>query len=275
MSVPRVRHLAQFKSRFEALLASSTLYGGAKSFNPEYATTLIKQAEKGVDDLVRLARLDGKLHREQKVVRAMQIGIEQSLVNGDPLTGLLFLHDRLCAAKETDDSVAIKDIQDELKACRARAGLKNHPVSNNGQYNGGGQQHWAGPPIQPISLAPYFHSQGGGGGHAFHAPQQFSSHGAGGGQRGQSVYHPNAPTMFHGGGGSQGSHGYYGPPNGGRGHTGGRGRGGRGPPGRGGSATCSKCMRLGKAANHSFRQCPQTSCHKCGQTGHIQRSCPN
>lgn len=85
---PRVRHFAQFKSRFEAFLASSLLYGEAKSFNFEYATTLIRQAEKGVDDLVRLARLDGKLQREQKVVRAMQIGIEQSLVNTDPITGL-------------------------------------------------------------------------------------------------------------------------------------------------------------------------------------------
>ena len=110
------------------------------------------------------------------------------------------MHDRLCAAKETDDSVAIKDIQDELKACRARAGLKNHPVAN-AQYSDSGRQSWAGPPIQPISLAPYFHSQGGGGGHAFHQPQQFPPHGAWVGQRGQGLYHPNTPTMFHGGGG--------------------------------------------------------------------------
>lgn len=97
---------ASSSRKFDAFLASSSLYGDAKTFHFDYARTLTKQAEKGVEDLVRLARLDVKLHREQKVVRAMQVGIEQSLINGDPITGLLFLHEKLCAAAETDDSVA-------------------------------------------------------------------------------------------------------------------------------------------------------------------------
>lgn len=30
----------------------------------------------------------------------------------------------------------------------------------------------------------------------------------------------------------------------------------------------------GQAIMHSFRKYPLTTCHKCGQNGHIERSCP-
>ena len=126
----------EFKSKFDTFLASSSLYGSAKHFHFDYARRLVKQAEKGVENLVCLARLHSKLHgamhgamhRERKAVRAMKVGRGPSLVNGYSITGLLFLHGKLCAAAHTDNSVAVKDIQDEFKTVKARAGLKNHPL---------------------------------------------------------------------------------------------------------------------------------------------------
>ena len=36
-----------------------------------------------------------------------------------------------------------------------------------------------------------------------------------------------------------------------------------------------RCTNAGKTTNHPFTACPPTTCHKCGQPGHIQRHCPN
>ena len=36
-----------------------------------------------------------------------------------------------------------------------------------------------------------------------------------------------------------------------------------------------RCTNAGKPTNHPFTACPPTTCHKCGQPGHIQRHCPN
>ena len=35
-----------------------------------------------------------------------------------------------------------------------------------------------------------------------------------------------------------------------------------------------RCTNAGKPTNHPFTACPPTTCHKCGQPGHIQRHCP-
>ena len=75
--------------------------------------------------------------------------------------------------------------------------------------------------------------------------------------------------------------GHYTPPTRGRGAGRGRargGRGGRGGGGRGrsdGGPMCAICTNAGKPANHPFTACPLTTCHKCGQPGHIQCHCPN
>ena len=57
---------------------------------------------------------------------------------------------------------------------------------------------------------------------------------------------------------------------------GGAGKGGSGGGGGGGGGPmCSLCTNAGKPVNHSFTACPLTTCHKCGQLGHVQRHCPN
>ena len=59
-----------------------------------------------------------------------------------------------------------------------------------------------------------------------------------------------------------------GPRGGGEGGAG-RGRSGSGDP------MCAICTNAGKRAYHTFTACPLTTCHKCGQLGHIQRHRPN
>ena len=47
-----------------------------------------------------------------------------------------------------------------------------------------------------------------------------------------------------------------------------KGRGGK----VGKTARCNQCRNAGKTGHaiiHSFRNCPLTKCHKCGQNGHI------
>ena len=75
--------------------------------------------------------------------------------------------------------------------------------------------------------------------------------------------------------------GHYTPLTRGRGAGRGRARGGRAGAGRGrsggggGRPMCTLCTNAGKPATHPLAACPFTTCHKCGQPGHIQRHCPN
>ena len=49
----------------------------------------------------------------------------------------------------------------------------------------------------------------------------------------------------------------------------------RGRSGGGGGPICTICTNAAKPANHHYTPCPLTTCHKCGQPGHIQHHCPN
>ena len=38
---------------------------------------------------------------------------------------------------------------------------------------------------------------------------------------------------------------------------------------------CGMCSRKGEPADHSFRDCPGTTCFKCGVSGHVVQECPH
>ena len=97
--------------------------------------------------------------------------------------------------------------------------------------------------------------------------------------RSMSAWQQTVPTSPAGPPGFQPGH--YTSPTRGRGAGRGRARGGLGDAGRKrndggyGGLMCAICTNVDKVANLFFTACPLTTSHKCGQSGHIQRHCPN
>ena len=111
-------------------------------------------------------RLDSKLSWDRKVsrrcvwdrrwsVRSLQVGVEQSLDNGDPTMRQLYPHGKVCHTMEAGDSVHVKRfkiVKQSRRAQVSKAPLFLAIRRRGSRTNGNQEQRWAGPPIEPITL---------------------------------------------------------------------------------------------------------------------------
>ena len=122
------------------------------------------------------------------------------------------------------------------------------------KFSGSKSSSWSGYPVKPPMLSPHFGDFGGTA--ALGAMAAFGGTSALGGFSGFG----GLPAWSNGSQFQQGARN--------------KGRGGK----VGKTARCNKCRNAGKTGHamiHSFRNCPLTKCHKCGQNGHIERDCQN
>lgn len=198
-----------------------------------------------INELERLTRLDDGLQDARPFILTLSAGVEHSLTHGQPLVAALWLQDKLKSESEEGDMVDRSTIVKELTTVGK--------FISSDRLSSSKSASWSGFPVQPTMLSPHF--GGLGGTPAFGATAAFGGTSGFGGFGGSPAW----------GNGSQ-------PQQGGRG----KGRGGGSKGGR--TPRCNKCRNAGKTGQdivHSFRSCPLTTCHKCGQNGHIERDCQN
>ena len=247
---------AQFEAKWTQLV---TLAGQLERSAQIPLSTLIAiglEVWTTLDQCERLASKSLQLEGEHEVVADLVIGYDLAMAQNQPkLTADWFAH-RMSATHTPAAATSKKRAMQELKDQRALGGKEAYQSIATWQQTA---------PTSPYSPT---HQPGWGGGPAYSPPPHT------GWGRGAHIAPPPPPGF---------QPGHYTPPARGRGAGRGRARGGRGGAGRGGSGgghrgrgpMCSLCTNAGKPANHSFTACPLTTCHKCGQLGHVQRHCPN
>ena len=206
------------------------------------------------DQCERLASRSPQLKGERKVVADLAIGYDLAMAqNQRKLTADWFTH-RMSATHTPATAASKKRAMRELKDQRALGGKYSYQsisawqktTSTSPWYSPTHQSGWGGRPV----YNPLPHIGWGGGAHTAPPP------------------HPRLPTRA--------LHTTHSRPRSWPGQSaGGRGGAGRGRNGGGSGPMCALCTNAGKPANHPFTACPLTTCHKCGQPGHIQRHYPN
>lgn len=204
-----------------------------------------------INELERLTRLDDSLRSARAFILTLSAGVEHSMEHGQPVVAALWLQDKLKSESEEGDMVDRPAIVKELTTVGK--------FLSSDKLSGSKSSSWNGAPVQPTMLSPHFGGLGGTA--ALGAMTAFGGASAFGGFGGFGS--SPAWAMGQAGNGPQFNQGPRG-----------KGRGGKG----GRAAKCNKCRNAGKtgqAIMHSFRNCPLTTCHKCGQNGHIERDCQN
>lgn len=195
-----------------------------------------------IAELERLTKLEGGLSYTRAFVLTVRVGVDHRMQHGQPPVAALWPQDKLQSESEEGDMVDRSAIVKELTA--AGKFLRSDKLS------GSRGLLWGAAPIRPTMLATYLGGVSGG-----------MALGAMGAFGGGSTFRGFGGSTIWAGGGPQFAQG-----------TRIRGKGGRGVK----QAKCNKCGTTGKtgqAIMHSFRNCPLTTCHKCGQNGHIERDC--
>ena len=248
---------AQFEAKWTQLVTLARQLERSAQISLANLITIGLEVQATLDQCERLASKSPQLEGEHEVVADLVIGYDLAMAQNQPkLTADWFAH-RMGATHTPAAAASKKRAMQELKDQRALGGKEAYQSVATWQ--------------QTAPTSPWYsptHQPGWGGGPAYSPPPHT------GWGRGTHIPPPPSPGF---------QPGHYTPPARGRGAGRGRARGGRGGAVRGGSGgggggrgpMCSLCTNAGKPASHSFTACPLTTCHKCGQLGHIQRHCPN
>ena len=246
---------AQFEAKWAQLVTLAGQLERSAQIPLQLLIAIGREVQTTLDQCEHLASKSPQLEGEHEVVADLVIGYDLAMAQNQPkLTADWFML-RMSATYTPAASASKKRAMQELKDQRALSGKDSYRSISAWQ-----QTAPTSPWYSPI------HQPGWGGGPAYSPPP----HAGWGG--GTHTATPPPPGF---------QPGHYTPPTRGRGAGRGRARGGRGGAGRGrsggggGSPMCALCTNAGKPANHPFTACPLTTCHKCGQPGHIQRHCPN
>ena len=209
-----------------------------------------REVQTTLDQCEHLASKSSQLEGEREVVADLVIGYDLGIAQSQPkLTADWFLH-TMSATHTPAAAASKKRTLQELKDPRTLGGKDSYQSMSAWQQTAP-TSRWYSPTHQSScgggpAYSPPPHAGRGGGAHTAPPPSP-----------GFQPRHYTPSTRGRGAGRSRGRGGPGGGPS--------RGRSGGG----GGGPMCAICTNAGKPTNHPFTACPLTTCHKCGQPGHI------
>ena len=241
---------AQFEAKWAKLVTLAGQLERSAQIPLPALTAIGYEVQTTLDQCERLASNSSQLESERKVVADLVIGHDLVIAQNQPkLTADWFTH-RMSATHTPAATASKKRAMQELKDRCALGGKDSYQsifawqqtAPTSPWYSPTHQSSWGGRP----AYSPPLHAGWGGGAHTAPPPCP-----------GFQPWHYTPPTR--GPGARRGR------------ARGGRGSAGRGRSGGGGGPICALCTNADKPANHTITAFPFTTCHKCGQPGHIQR----